>query len=46
MKIILLTYGIPDEIAAGVMIMYKNTNAMARSPDGDTDFFEIQPGLL
>ena len=28
------------------MIMYKNTRAFARSPDGDTEFFDIIAGVL
>ena len=28
------------------MMLYKNTKAMARSPDGNFDFFDIIPGIL
>ena len=28
------------------MMLYKNTRSMVRSPDGDTDFFDIQAGVL
>ena len=28
------------------MILYTNTSSMVRSPDGDTDFFEITSGVL
>ena len=28
------------------MMLYKNTKAMVRSPDGDTDFFDIVAGVL
>ena len=43
---ILLAYGIPTEIVLAIMMLYKNTTSMVRSPDGDTDFFEILPGVL
>ena len=42
MKEILLAYGIPEETVEAIMMLYKNT----RSPDGDTDFFDIQAGVL
>ena len=28
------------------MMMYQNTRSMVRSPEGDTDFFEITAGVL
>ena len=28
------------------MIMYQDTRSMVRSPDGDTDFFDISAGVL
>ena len=43
---ILLAYGIPTEIVLAIMMLYKNTTSMVRSPDGDTDFFEILAGVL
>ena len=43
---ILLSYGIPAETVAAIMMLYSNTEAMVRSPDGDTDFFKIQAGVL
>ena len=46
MEQILEAYGIPNEIIKAVMIMYKNTQAFVRSPDGDTEFFDITAGLL
>lgn len=42
----LLACGIPEEIVSAIMILYKNTKAMVRSSDGDTDFFEIKAGVL
>ena len=46
MKQILLAYGIPDETVSAIMMLYKNTKSMVRSPDGDTDFFDITKGVL
>ena len=43
---ILLAYGIPPFIVNAIGIMYKNTTARVRSPDGDTDFFQILAGVL
>ena len=28
------------------MMLYKNMKAIVRSPDGDTDFFDIVTGVL
>ena len=39
-----LAYGRPKETVAAIMMLYKNTNV--RSPDGDTDYFDIVPGVL
>ena len=41
----LLEYCIPNETKA-IMVMYKNTQAFVRSPDGDTEFFDIIAGVL
>ena len=46
MEKILKAYGIPNEIIKAIMIMYKNTQAFVRSPDGDTEFFNIIARLL
>ena len=46
MEQILEAYGIPNEIIKAIMIMYKNTQAFVRSPDGDTEFFGIIAGVL
>ena len=46
MRDILLTYGIPKEVVNAIMILYINTRAMVRSPDGDTTFFKITTGVL
>ena len=46
MKEILIKYGIPEETANAIMMLYNNTRAMVRSPDGDTLFFQITTGML
>ena len=46
MKIVLIKYGLPSETVNAIMILYKNTRSMVRSPDGDTPFFEIKTGVL
>ena len=46
MELILEAYGIPNEIIKAIMIMYKNTRAFVRSPDGDTEFFDSIAGVL
>ena len=37
----LLAYGLPEETVAAIMILYRNTKVKVRSPDGDTDYFDI-----
>ena len=46
MKDILLAYGIPHETVNGIMMLYKDTRSLVRSPDGDTSFFDITAGVL
>ena len=46
MKEILLAYGIPNETISAIMMLYENTKSMVRSPDGDTEFFDIISGVL
>ena len=41
MEQILLSYSIPKEAVAAIMILYRNTKMKVRSPDGDTDNFDI-----
>ena len=41
MKQILLAYGLPNETVAGLMVLYKDMKVKVRSPDGDSDYFEI-----
>ena len=46
MKQILLAYGLPEETVAAIMMLYKNTKVKVRSPDGDTDYFDIVADVL
>ena len=42
----LLAYGLPKETVAAIMMLYRNTKVKVRSPDGDTDYFNILAGVL
>ena len=42
---ILKLYGIPSKIINAIMILYSNNKSMVRSPDGDTELFEINSGV-
>ena len=46
MEQILLVYGIPKETVAAIKILYRNTKVKVRSPDGDTEYFDIVAGVL
>ena len=46
MEQILLAYDLPKETLAAIMMIYKNTKVKVRSPDGDTDYFDIVAGVL
>ena len=46
MEQILLAYGLSKETVAAIAILYKNTKVKVRSPDGDTDYFDIVAGVL
>ena len=46
MKQILLAYSLPEQMFTATIMLYKNTKAMVRSPDGDTDFLDIVSGVL
>ena len=46
MEEILLAYGLPKETVAAISIHYRNTNVKIRSPDGDTEYFDIVAGVL
>ena len=46
MEQILLAYGITKETVAARTILYRNTKVKVRSPDGDTEYFDIVAGVL
>ena len=46
MEQILLAYGIPKETVEAITILYRITKVKVRSPDGDTDYFDIVAGVL
>ena len=46
MEQILLAYGIPKETVAAITILYRNTKVKVRSPDGDSEYFDIVAGVL
>ena len=46
MEQILLAYGLSKETVAAIMILYRNTKVKVRSPDGDTEYFDIVAGVL
>ena len=46
MEQILLTWGLPKETIAAIMMLYRNTKIKVCSPDGDTDYFDIVAGAL
>ena len=43
---ILLAYNIPKVTVTALTILYRNTKVKVRSPDGDTDYFDIVAGVL
>ena len=46
MKQILLAYDLPKETVAAITIRYRSTKVKVRSPDGDTEYFDIVAGVL
>ena len=46
MEQMLLAYGLPKETVAALTILYRNTKVKVRSPDGDTEYFDIVAGVL
>ena len=46
MEQILLAYGLPKETVAAIMVLYRNTKVKVRSPNGDTEYFDIVAGVL
>ena len=43
---ILLAYSLPKETVAAITMLYRNTKVKVRSPDGDTEYFDIVAGVL
>ena len=46
MSEIMKAYGIPIVVIRAIMMLYTNTKSLVRSPDGDTEFFDINAGVL
>ena len=46
MEQILFVYGLPKEIIAAIMMLYKNMKVKVCSLDGDTDYFDNVAGVL
>ena len=46
MEQILPACSLPKETIIAIMILYRNTKVKMRSPDGDTDYFDIVAGVL
>ena len=45
-ELILLAYGLPKVTVAAITILYRNTKVKVRSPEGDTEYFDIVAGVL
>ena len=43
---ILVAHGIPSKIVNAIRIMYKNTSALVVTPQGNTDIFQVDTGVL
>ena len=43
---ILKAYGIPNELVNAIKKLYEGTRAKVLSPDGETEYFEIQGDVL
>ena len=41
MEQIRLAYCLSKETVTAIMMLYRNTKVKVRSPDGDTDFFDV-----
>ena len=46
MEQILLAYGLPKDTVPAITILYRNTKVKVRSPNGDTEYFNIVAGVL
>ena len=42
----ILVYGLPKETVVATTIRHRNTKVKVRSPDGDTEYFDIVAGVL
>ena len=42
---ILLAYALTKETVTAIMILYRNTKEKVRSPEGNTDYFDIVAGI-
>ena len=40
------SFGIPTKIINAIMIPYRDTKSIVRSPYGDTEYFDINAGVL
>ena len=45
MEQILIAYGLPKEIVSTIIMLYRNTKVKFRSPDGDTNYFDLVAGV-
>ena len=43
---ILTAYSIPEKLVSAIKSVYNNTKAKVCSPDGETDYFEINAGVM
>ena len=43
---ILIAYGIPPDVVAAISVMYENTSASVITPEGKTEQFAIDTGVL
>ena len=46
MEQVVLSYGLPKETIAAIIMLYRNTKVKVHSPDGDTGYFDIVAGVL
>ena len=46
MEQILHVDSLPKKAGAAIMILYRNTKTKVRTPDGNTDYFDIVAGIL
>ena len=46
MEQILQAYDLPKETVVAITILYRNTKVKVRSPDGNTEYFDIVAGVL